>query len=871
MAKARKRRARKSKKTGAQHGLSLNIASLWIFVFFSLIILGASFFSQYSGLTKLRLQQSAVVKTMVERSAHRLAFNVAYYTQALRGIAADPQIRRLILSGDDTAKHARAKELKKQFAGILRLRLLPTGIFTVDKRQKPYMGFACLDMQRQAEQRHHAPAVEMHAFGSSQQHIAVLQPVLSSAGNKVVGHILLALDVKLISKWLRNDGINDYLELTQSVPGRRGLLIGSTGNPGLKKTGLTASIAVPGTRWRMQIWAPLVAPSLFNLNILVVVLVAVLLGALLVILIRNSLSRAIQSDIENFMQMEAVFLRGIKQHDYSLKMPEFKSAAGRFDNLKQGKSLDRERDDDPNAVSISDISMHGSMDRVFMDTGIMEVQELENDAEFKQSMSQQIPQPTQSEPPDSSQQSDSPAVPEKSGLPPASIFKAYDIRGIVGKTLTPQFTMLIGKALGSEAIGRGLGKIVFARDGRLSGPELGGALVRGLQAAGIDVLDIGMVPTPVLYYAAAELTEGTGVMLTGSHNPPDYNGIKMVLGGETLSGDTIQSLRERISSEDFTRGSGEYVTRVISNEYIQRITSDIKLKRKLKVVIDCGNGVAGAIAPKLFNSLGCEVIELYSDVDGHFPNHHPDPSKPENLQDLIETVRAQGADLGLAFDGDGDRLGVVSANGSIIWPDRLMMLFATDVLSRNHGAQIIYDIKCSSNLTKVIWEKGGEPLMWKTGHSLIKAKMQQSGALLGGEMSGHIFFKERWYGFDDGLYSGARLLEIIAADERPAHEIFAALPDADNTPELNLNMAEGENFKFMDALLDKADFASANVTMIDGIRVDYEDGWGLVRASNTTPCLVLRFEGQNEEALKRIEDEFRTVMLEIDPSLNLPF
>ncbi|MDH5572264.1 MAG: phosphomannomutase/phosphoglucomutase [Gammaproteobacteria bacterium] len=456
-------------------------------------------------------------------------------------------------------------------------------------------------------------------------------------------------------------------------------------------------------------------------------------------------------------------------------------------------------------------------------------------------------------------------------MPPAEIFKAYDIRGIVGKGLTAQYMMLIGQALGSEAISRGLGKIAFARDGRLSGPELGGALVKGLQAAGMDVLDVGMVPTPVLYYAAAEKTEGTGVMLTGSHNPPDYNGLKMVLGGETLAGDAIQSLRERIELKDFTRGTGAYKTAVISDEYINRILSDVKLKRKLKIVIDCGNGVAGAIAPKLYKAMGCDVVELYSEVDGKFPNHHPDPSKPENLRDLIDTVRVQNADLGLAFDGDGDRLGVVSSNGSIIWPDRLMMLFAADVLSRNHGSQIIFDVKCSSNLTRVIWEKGGEPLMWKTGHSLIKAKMKQSGAMLAGEMSGHIFFKERWYGFDDGLYSGARLLEILSAASQKPYEIFAALPDAVNTPELNLNMAEGEHHHFMDTMLDRADFPGGNITMIDGIRVDYEDGWGLVRASNTTPCLVIRFEAQSKEAMARIQNEFRKIMLEINPSLKLPF
>ncbi len=871
MAKTRKRRTRKSKKTGAQRTLSLNLASLLAFVFFSFIVLAASFFSQYPGLTELRLQQSAVANAIAARTAHKLAFSVAYYAQALRGIAADPEIRSLIRSDDDVAKRAKSDILKKQFPGALRLRMLPTGVFKMDKRQTPHLGFACLDMQRQAEDKHLSPPVEIHVFGTAQQHIDILQPVLSLAGDKVVGHIQLALDVMLINKWLQEEGVKGYLELTQPVEGKPALMVGQSGDAAAKTSGLLAFAKVSGTRWRMTVWTPLAVPSLFNMNLLVIVLVAMLLTAMLLFLLKSALSRSVQVDIESFMQMEANFLRGIKRHEYSLNMPEFKTAAGRFDSLMQGQTLDRERDGDPDAVSISDISMSRSMDRVFMDTSSMEVQELDNDAEFKQRMSQQMQQPATSDASNSGVQSATNSQPENPNQPSASIFKAYDIRGIVGKTLTPQIMMLLGKALGSEAIGRGLDKIAFARDGRLSGPELGGALVKGMQAAGMNVLDVGMVPTPVLYYAAVEMAEGSGVMLTGSHNPPDYNGIKIVLGGDTLSGDAIQSLRERIIGEDFTRGSGDYTTRVISNEYIERVVSDVKLKRKLKVVIDCGNGVAGAIAPKLFNSLGCEVIELYSEVDGNFPNHHPDPSKPENLRDLIDAVRAQSADLGLAFDGDGDRLGVVSGNGSIIWPDRLMMLFAADVLSRNHGAQIIYDIKCSNNLTKVIWEKGGEPLMWKTGHSLIKAKMKQSGSLLAGEMSGHIFFKERWYGFDDGLYSGARLLEILAADDRPAHEVFAALPDAVNTPELNINMAEGEHFKFMDALLDKADFANANVTMIDGIRVDYEDGWGLVRASNTTPCLVLRFEAQTEEVMKRIQAEFKTVMLEISPSLKLPF
>ena len=455
---------------------------------------------------------------------------------------------------------------------------------------------------------------------------------------------------------------------------------------------------------------------------------------------------------------------------------------------------------------------------------------------------------------------------------PETIFKAYDIRGIVGESLTVENIFLIGQALGTEAKNRDLDSIVFARDGRLSGPELGQSLMAGLMAAGLKVIDIGMLPTPVLYYAAVKLTNGTGVMLTGSHNPPNYNGIKMVLGGETLSGDTIQRLRQSIVDNHLNVAEGSYSTKEILDEYIDRITGDITLKRKLKVVIDCGNGVAGAVAPQLFEKLGCDTTLLFCEVDGNFPNHHPDPSRPENLIDLIAEVKKQDADLGIAFDGDGDRIGVISGDGNVIWPDRLMMMFAKDILSRNPGGNIIYDIKCSSNLHAAIEEAGGDPLMWKTGHSLIKAKMKETNALLAGEMSGHIFFKERWYGFDDALYSAARLLEILAAQAEKPQVIFSNLPDSVNTPELNISMQEGENFSFIEKLKDKASvFCDAKITLIDGIRVDYSDGWGLVRASNTTPCLVLRFEGKDEQAMADVQNKFREVLISIQSDLQLPF
>lgn len=454
---------------------------------------------------------------------------------------------------------------------------------------------------------------------------------------------------------------------------------------------------------------------------------------------------------------------------------------------------------------------------------------------------------------------------------PQSIFRAYDIRGVVGQTLTEEIVYNIGRALGSEAFARGQQTVIIGRDGRLSGPGFSESLSNGLCAAGRDVIDIGQVPTPVLYFAAHHLNTGSGVMVTGSHNPADYNGLKMVLRGETLAEEDIQALRRRIEAEDFTVGSGSVSSRDVIADYIATIVGDVRLARPLKVVIDCGNGVAGGLAPRLLRTLGCEVVELYCEVDGHFPNHHPDPSQLENLEDLIAAVKQNKADLGLAFDGDGDRLALVDGGGRVIWPDRQMMLYAEDVLARNPGAVILFDIKCSRHLADFITRYGGQPLMWKTGHSLIKRKMKETGALLAGEMSGHIFFKERWFGFDDALYTAARLLEILAAERESVAAVFQALPDAVSTPELRVDLPEGQQTVFMTRLLGLADLKGAVLTTIDGLRADFEDGWGLVRASNTTPSLIMRFEADSEAALKRIKEEFRTLMHEVDPKVALPF
>ena len=452
-----------------------------------------------------------------------------------------------------------------------------------------------------------------------------------------------------------------------------------------------------------------------------------------------------------------------------------------------------------------------------------------------------------------------------------SIFKAYDIRGIVDDTLTVEAVELIGKAYGSEAQAQSQQTVVIARDGRLSSPKIADALSRGLRSTGCDVIDIGMVPTPVLYFATHVLKTGTGIMITGSHNPPQYNGLKMVLATNTLYGETIQELLQRIKTDDFVSGNGSYKEEDVREQYLDRICSDVKLAKPLKIAVDCGNGVAGELAPELFKRMGCEVLELFSEIDGTFPNHHPDPSKLENLVDLEKAVEENQVDLGLAFDGDGDRVGILDNRKKIIWPDRQMMLYAEDVLSRNPGAQIIYDIKSSNHLDSEIKRLGGDALMWKTGHSFIKAKMKETGALLAGEMSGHIFFKERWYGFDDGLYSAARMLEILSKKDQPADVVFAALPDSCNTPEIQVMFTEGEHYKFMDKLKSMADFGNADISTIDGMRVNYDFGWGLIRPSNTTPCLVLRFEAETEEGLKKVQDKFRQQILNVDANLELEF
>ncbi|MFL9584007.1 phosphomannomutase/phosphoglucomutase [Stenotrophomonas sp. AB1(2024)] len=461
---------------------------------------------------------------------------------------------------------------------------------------------------------------------------------------------------------------------------------------------------------------------------------------------------------------------------------------------------------------------------------------------------------------------------------PEGIFRAYDIRGVIGRELTPQVAVLIGQAIGSVLQVQGLRDIVVGRDGRLSGPELTASLIEGLRRAGCDVTDIGLAPTPVVYFASFHLRAGSCVAVTGSHNPPDYNGFKIVVGGETLSGDAITELYQRIRDGQLHVAAepGSLQQRDVNADYIQRIADDVQLDRPIKVVADAGNGVAGELAQPLLEAIGAEVIPLYCDVDGTFPNHHPDPSDPHNLEDLIQTVKRFDADIGLAFDGDGDRLGVVTREGRIIYADRLLMLFAADVLQRNPGALVIYDVKCSGKLSDYVLRNGGSPMMWKTGHSLIKAKMRETDAELAGEMSGHFFFKERWFGFDDGLYAASRLLEILAQRDETPSEVLDELPESVSTPELKVPVESGTPHALVSmfvsaAQVEESPFAGARLSTIDGLRADFPDGWGLLRASNTTSVLVLRFEGNDAAALERIKALFREQLQPLLPGVDLQF
>ena len=767
-------------------------------------------------------------------------------------LADDPIAERALENIDPDALYQREAEIAVLFPGAMRVRLLRADILrNARPGEFPELGFADIDLLDSLA-REVDPPLETHQFGGDQGHIDFVRRIDSRSNRSLLGFLLLSFKADFLNAALAELAADSpaYIELSQPVSRGAPLVLAHQGDPQLRQTTAALTRPIDGTAWRLEYW-PAAATTLgFELSPRSyggIFVGAALLLLILVVVFARWLSASVRHDLNAIVALVRDLVAGrIQRQQSDLRLRNF---VGSYDVISRidvdiastPVKAEAEADDAYEEAEIPASSGFQTMDLIFQDNDAMTVEAIEQSA------------------------------PSPSRGVPAGIFKAYDIRGVVGDTLTPDLMVDIGRAFGSEAYTRGQQTVIVARDGRLSGPELLDAFIRGLIQSGRDVVNLGLVPTPVLYFATHYTSHASGAMLTGSHNPPNYNGLKMVLKGETLSGATIQALRQRIEDGNYQSGRGSIEEIDIVPDYIERIVSDIELSRPLKVVVDCGNGAAGDLAPRLLRSLGCEVVERYCEIDGNFPNHHPDPSQPENLHDVIEAVLSEDADVGLAFDGDGDRLGVIDSRGNVIWPDRQMMLYAQDVLSRNPGAEIIFDVKCSRHLSSAIKEYGGRPVMWKTGHSLIKGRMKETGALLAGEMSGHIFFKERWYGFDDALYTAARLLEILAADLRSSYEVFADLPNAISTPELRLEMDESQHATFMTRLLDAADFPAAAISTIDGLRVDFADGWGLVRASNTTPCLVIRFEADNPSALKRIQGEFRQLMLGLDRDLQLPF
>jgi len=824
-----------------------------------------------TGLIATALYYYAIVQPEQERSERYLNLVFSNYAELaessimavskrLEVIAKSPNvIESFAISTESNTKQLESA-LTNMLPKAIGVRLVPVGTLDVDMSSTPPISNVTLELLRNSGRGKETPP-EVVKIGQPDQYIAVVENVTDSSG-VLLGYVLAGIEVSLI-----DDGLNDirsipgYIEFRQEYSGSVHTL-GRVGNDALKVGEPIIIASLEQSIWQMAYWP---SPEedfsageeqvIFLVGLLGIFLLVTVLGFQAYRRLNNTLTKDASSlmrlildnpDGEIAVPAKGFSLRIFFDMAYTLQ----RTADVRLSrHMKNRRSGDRKPNDRPQIPE--------DMQSKEMSTPPSATPQIETTDDAKQAASDIL--------------GEEEVAVDTDSILPASIFRAYDIRGVVGETLTNEGVRWIGQSIGSEAFDRGEQTVIVGRDGRNSGAELVEALKQGILESGRDVIDIGVVPTPLLYFATHYLHSRSGVMVTGSHNPPEYNGLKIVLAGDSLHGDDIMNLYHRVKRRELLSGQGESSSQDIMADYINNITGDIALAQPLKIVIDAGNGVAGAVAPILFQALGCEVIGLYCDVNGNFPNHHPDPSKPENLVDLRETVIKEKADLGIAFDGDGDRLGVIDSGGNTIWPDRQMILFSKDVLSRHPGADIIFDVKCSRHLQKSIKENNGRPIMWRTGHSFIKAKMKETGALLAGEQSGHIFFKERWYGFDDALYAGARLLEILANEVEKSEVIFGQLPDSISTPELNLDMADEKKFDFVETLATEGDFAGGRITDIDGVRVDYSTGWGLVRASNTTPCLVIRFEAETDQDLINIKAVFRQQMLRFNSDLQLPF
>ena len=764
----------------------------------------------------------------------------------------------------------RQQELQELFPAASSVRIFSKGKARKDSSSIPPISFAQLDMVAKAEKKNNAtPEIHQH---DNQSYLTIVKAI--QQGDKIIGSLLVSFELDALKAnlpKLNND--QGYVEVIQTFSNKPQVVYASGNQQHKSGAGYEAKGSV--SHWSARFYpAPstnVIASNSTMVWILVavsVVLVLALSGVSYVLLNRGLQSNAmalaafLQAQLQKgksdkpftlgiFASLAQTLGRLLLDYETKVARQLEKAKAAAAANPAKGKAALPDFEPSYSSDDVLDMDMDLDGDDHDLLSAAAEI-----DDSPLQLEDVQVAEPQMAS-------IDVSVAPE--------IFRAYDIRGIVGDTLDQDVAYALGAAIATEAKEAGQEAVLIARDGRASSQELAESLADGIQSTGCDVIDLGMVPTPVLYYATKTQRTQTGVMVTGSHNPPEYNGFKIVINDETLAKDRIQGLRKRLEQGKLAQGQGRYEAIDVVPEYLERICSDVVLAKPMKIVVDTGNGVAGPLTNQLLEALGCMITPLFADVDGSFPNHHPDPSDPANLQDLIRTVQVEGAELGLAIDGDGDRLGLVTQSGKIIWPDRMLMLYARDLLARNPGADVLYDVKCSRDVAELVSNLGGRAIMCATGHSLMKAKMKETGAVVGGELSGHIFFNDRWYGFDDALYSAARLLEILSMEPFESDQVFAEFPEKVSTPELHIQVSDANKFKIMEKLESLGNFAGGNLVKVDGVRVDFPDSWGLVRASNTTPVLVARFEGDTEEALETVKSVFREQLLAVEPSLNISF
>lgn len=809
-------------------GLLVLIAAAW-----------SSLFFQTQSVTQDLQKQHA--KAATQALAGSVTATLQQRRELIQGLARESGLAKLFDQTVPQSLQAEQARLTRLVPDALRIRLLPAGTSEPDTRETPNMGYASLLLLRQAEKSEAVLPAELHQFGTTHQHIAIAAGIPAAGSGGIRGVLHAAFPADTLQKLL--DSVDDYagrVEIQQVISGKPPLMLAGKGSQPATGVDPDGVIPLQGSIWQIAYWggAGVQMALMENLILAAPGALLFLLAALLLFQLARQMAKALKRDQHSILSLMEALIVGRPPKQQSAQLGDLQPTLDVMEHqIREYRSSRAEKGKARRVVATEAAGMGITVDE---------------------------------EPAEAPDRGAPTVVSESVEISP-TIFRAYDIRGIVGETLTEEVAILLGQGIGSEVFDQGHQSVVVARDARTSSESLQSAIIQGLQASGRDVIDLGLVPTPLLHFAVHELEAECGVMITGSHNPLQYNGVKLIIGKDSPTTEGIQELRRRIDAGQLLQGEGSFDSREIVNDYIERVSSDTRLGQPLKVVVDCGNGAASVVAPELYRQMGCEVVELYCTPDGAFPNHHPDPGDPKNMRDLQKAVVDHQAALGLAFDGDGDRLGVVDSSGKLIWPDRLLMYLAIDVLTREPGGDIIYDVKCSRHLANIVLSNGGRPLMWKSGHSMLKAKMKETHALLAGEFSGHIIFSERWYGFDDGVYAGARLLEILSLDYRTSAEAFAELPESLSTPEYVLHLQEGQAQAVMDAIDTLPDMPGARLVKIDGLRAEFEQGWGLVRASNTTPALLFRFEADSEEGLQHVQSIFRDMLSKVDPELQPPF